>query len=221
MKRVLETRATQRLSIEAPEGEIYGYVVLWDNTYDIGNGVSERVSPGALRVSDVVLRNGHGGPVLGRTTSGTLKVVSDKEGLYVSSKLDLEDPDAVSLLRKVARRDVTGLSVGMYVSDEKWVEDVRVVTGGEMVEAAVVPFPANTSARVDLREKASGHRVSLVFLDYLLGTEFGLNHHQSGGVVDPGGVGRSLRELHRLPPYLRSEARGHLLMHLDEIRSVK
>lgn len=96
--------------------------------------------------------------VLGNTRSKTLRVTSNNDRL--SFELDLPDTQAGNDAWEVIQRgDVTGLSFGMIVKDDKWSsvdqdgETVykRTIIEADLYEVSPVAFPAYPSAEVACR----------------------------------------------------------------------
>ena len=94
---------------------------------------------------DVVLLVDHRGLPLARTTSGTLELREQSDGLYVSADLDGRDPDVARLVPKLRRGDMSAMSVGFRVVEELWSGDrtFRQIMSAELFDVAVVPRPAN------------------------------------------------------------------------------
>lgn len=133
--------------------------------YQLGPDFYERIMPGAFkealaRPDDVVcLWNHNTDHVLGRTTSGTLKLRTDAKGLVY-----LNDPPETQLGKQVTvsiqRGDVTGSSFAFYVqqADEHYIEEkrgdhmvlIREIHGTELVDVSPVTIPAYKSASVFL-----------------------------------------------------------------------
>ncbi len=98
-----------------------GYACVTGVPYDMG-WYQETIERGAFKRTlsespDVQLLINHAGMPLARTSSGTLRLeerttpdVNGKTGLWVDADLDAEDPDVVSLKRKMDRRDIDQMS---------------------------------------------------------------------------------------------------------------
>lgn len=126
-------------------------------------GFVERVAPGAfsktLVEQDVrALYNHDDKLVLGRLSSGTLRMVEDGDGL--SYEVDLPNTttgrDVAELLR---RGDVTGSSFGFRVLDDEWGETetgfpLRTLRAVSLHDVGPVTFPAYMDATASLRSLA-------------------------------------------------------------------
>jgi HK97 family phage prohead protease len=99
----------------------------------------------------------HDGLPLARTTSGTLSLSEDGNGLMVEARLDPTDPDVAALLPKMRRGDLNQMSFGFRVSDEgdEWSKDMSQRTLRNLDindgDVSVVTYPANPNARVGVR----------------------------------------------------------------------
>jgi HK97 family phage prohead protease len=95
----------------------------------------ERILPGAFdrtleAAPDVKLKVDHAGLPLGRTTSGTLTLTPDGDGLLIRSPLDPRDPDVQRIQYKIERGDLKEMSFAFWVPEggDQW------DTSGEMDE---------------------------------------------------------------------------------------
>lgn len=125
---------------------------LWDDTV-------ERILPGcfdrAMREDDCrALFNHQDGAVLGRTTSGTLKLSVDKKGL----RYEIEPPDtqtARELVELIRRGDVTGSSFSFLPKSTTWsrVDDTYVIERKDVTlfDVGPVTFPAYASTEAGVR----------------------------------------------------------------------
>ncbi len=128
-----------------------------------GDRFIEELAPGcfdgSLATREVVGLWSHDiAQVLGSTRSKTLRVTSNNDRL--SFELDLPDTQAGNDAWEVIQRgDVTGLSIGMIVQDDKW-SDVdqdgqtvykRSIISADLYEVSPVAFPAYPSAEVSCR----------------------------------------------------------------------
>ena len=136
-----------------PEGTQYR---LWDNAVErIATGAFER----AIQEDDVRgLFNHDPSRVLGRTTSGTMRLSESEAGLhYVIDPPDTQEGrDVVSLIR---RGDVSGSSFGFEVLSEQWEKEeqegqtlhVRTIQDVRLYDVGPVTFPAYESTSSDVR----------------------------------------------------------------------
>ena len=153
-----EIRAVQEADKET---KIEGYPAMFDRFSEDLGGFVERIAPGAFRKT---LRNGADvralwnhdhNYVLGRTKSGTLKLVEDKKGLRMVNR----PPDtqwARDLMVSIGREDVTQMSFGFWVVDEEWKQrkgkpPIRTLKEVELVDVSVVTYPAYPDTEVALR----------------------------------------------------------------------
>lgn len=136
-----------------------GYAALFDVEADIGGYFREKIAPGAfsetLKSADVrALVNHDTGRVIGRSTSGTLRLVEDERGLAV--EIDLPDTsDGRDLAVQLERGDISGMSFGFRVTHDEWDETgdtpLRTVRAIELYEVSAVAFPAYDDTEIALR----------------------------------------------------------------------
>jgi hypothetical protein len=153
---------------------IGGYAALYNVETVIGDWFRERIAPGAFDVAvtrdDVrALFNHNPDLILGRTSRGTLRLVADATGLAYEIDLDLEDPDAQRVLRKVRRGDVSQSSFGFLVTAEDWPKPVeagklplRIIRAVELFDVSPVTFPAYPDTSVAARDAAATLRASTI-----------------------------------------------------------
>ena len=141
---------------------IGGYGLRWSETTELYAGWYEAFERGSFPEEarpDVRLLTSHEGLPLARTASGTMDIREDKEGLAFEARLDLRDPDALAVSRKIERGDLDGVSIGFLRQggESKLREDedgnvyetfTRV---GQLVELSLVSFPAYATSEVGLR----------------------------------------------------------------------
>lgn len=140
-----------------------GMAALYNSrSLDLG-GFTEVLAPGAFKRtladpnSDVCALYGHdmSQGLLGRTTSGTLRLRSTDEGLSFACDL----PDTTlgrDTAESISRGDVTGMSFGFMVRDDDWAQakdgtTVRTVKDLDLMEISAVPFPAYPATSVQMR----------------------------------------------------------------------
>jgi hypothetical protein len=149
---------------------LVGYASTFNQPYDMG-WYRETVAPGAFtrslgRTPDVRLLINHDGLPLARTTSGTLSLSEDGNGLMVEARLDPSDPDVAALLPKMRRGDLNQMSFGFRVLDDgdEWSKDMSQRTLRNLDindgDVSVVTYPANPNARVGVR--SDGHALDAV-----------------------------------------------------------
>jgi hypothetical protein len=135
-----------------------GYAAVFGTETRIG-GFSERIAPGAFSKSlasgrDILALLDHRADVLlGRTSSGTLKLTEDHKGL----RFDLELPDTQAgrdLVALAERGDLGGMSFGFIAEDEAWTGDTRELRQVDLREVSVIQaFPAYRATEINLRSR--------------------------------------------------------------------
>jgi HK97 family phage prohead protease len=162
----IERRAFSMLALEVEarsEGEspiIRGHAAVFDRMSENLGGFREKIDPGAF--DDVLgddvraLFNHDANLILGRTTSGTLRLSQDGEGL----SYELDPPDTQvgrDLMVSLKRGDITQSSFAFTVADDDWSEDeegrvVRTIKKvGRLYDVSPVTYPAYPDASVGLR----------------------------------------------------------------------
>lgn len=163
--------ASAGIEIRAVEGSenlvsLRGYALRWDETSEIYPGFYERFAKGAFHkkaIEDTRFLVGHQGQPLARTKSETMTIREDDKGLLVEPVLDIRDPEAASLVRKVERGDLDGQSVGFSMREGKSTFDYAddhtvtrtIVKVGKLIEVSAVYNPAYTSSTLGTRELRS------------------------------------------------------------------
>ena len=144
---------------------IAGYFAVYNQNYEIGNGISESIKSGALDKvladnPDVrALINHDSTLVLGRTTAGTLRLKSDNIGLYGEIDINPNDTDAMNLYNRVKRGDVNQCSFGFDIAKEstEYREDGSVHFTIEEIaplyEVSPCTFPAYEATAIEARQK--------------------------------------------------------------------
>ena len=150
---------------EAEGGDLYieGYFSVFNSPYELWEGVTEVVKPGAFDDclgQDVrALINHDSTLVLGRNKAGTLELKQDAHGLWGSIKINRNDSDAMNLYSRVQRGDVDQCSFGFDIEREtfvdlgggslRWeIEKVR-----QLFEVSVCTFPAYEETSVSARKR--------------------------------------------------------------------
>lgn len=155
--------SAQKFETREADGNLYisGYFAVFNSEYDIFQGASERVDPGAFDETlsgDIRCLIDHETRlVLGRTKSGTLILKVDSRGLWGEAKINPNDTDAMNLYERVKRGDVDQCSFGFDILDEEF-EDLgdRVrwtIKKVKLYEVSVVTFPAYEETGVTARKK--------------------------------------------------------------------
>jgi uncharacterized protein len=129
---------------------------LWRDTY-------ERYAPGAFAdaiagQNDVrALKNHDDSILLGRTTSGTLRLWDSPEGL----RYEVDLPDTTGgrdVAIEIQRGDMTGSSIGFTVLEEKWESrsdgaEVRTILKAKLWDVSPVTYPAYAATQVSTRSQ--------------------------------------------------------------------
>ncbi|TDT94913.1 hypothetical protein DFO45_2671 [Azorhizobium sp. AG788] len=136
-----------------------GYAAVFNSPTQIGDWFIEEVAPGAfddaVAGGDVrALFDHNSARLLGRTTSGTLRLGQDAIGLAV--EIDLPDTgDGRDVATLLERGDITGMSFGFMVTKETWDETgnipKRTIQKVDLLEVSIVSFPAYADTSVALR----------------------------------------------------------------------
>ena len=141
---------------------IEGYFAVFNSNYDMGNGMSESIAPGAFANTisgDIrALINHDTTLVVGRTAAHTLELREDAHGLWGSFEVNPKDSDAMNLYARVERGDVSQCSFGFdIVSEETDFRDdgtvhwtIREV---KLYEVSCCTFPAYEQTAVSARAK--------------------------------------------------------------------
>lgn len=158
-----------KLIIEGEEKEvraIEGYALVFDSESNemsfAGVRFRERIDARALDNTDfsdvVALFNHDKNLVLGRTSSGTLKLSVDERGLKYRINYDGKDEDHRKLLRKLEKRDIQGSSFAMLVdhSRDKWERrdgyELRTINAIKVIkDVSPVTYPAYNDTDVAKR----------------------------------------------------------------------
>lgn len=223
---MIEARATEGdaptiSGIGSPYGQatrIQGWFEDWD----------EIVADGAWRTTitrdgaDIVSTFNHDvNHLLARTTAGTLTLEESDDGLVYAASINPDDPNAMGVHARVARRDVTGSSVWFRVIKEQWEDPtddndleipVRTILEAELFEVGPVVFPAfpQTTSEAAGFKRMGYTRSALAALDGSL-TAAGVTRsckrasYASQFLADPDSVAEDIRALFARVPDLRSQ----------------
>ena len=155
----------QKFETREENGNLFieGYFSVFNSPYELWEGASEVVKPGAF--TDCVgqdvraLINHDSTLVLGRTKAGTLELKEDSRGLWGRIKINRDDVDAMNLYARVQRGDVDQCSFGFVIERETFVD----LGGGAyrweiekvnlLYEVSVCTFPAYEETSVSARKK--------------------------------------------------------------------
>lgn len=133
-----------------------GHAAVFNTLTDLGWGIREKVAPGAFAESigkdDVrALFNHDPNYVLGRNTSGTLRMYEDEKGLAV----EIDPPDtqfARDLAVSMERGDITQMSFAFQVVKQSWEEkegyDLRTLEKVKLWDVSPVTYPAYTQTDI-------------------------------------------------------------------------
>lgn len=143
------------------ELRIEGYFAVFNSIYDIWDGASESVAPGAFSETlggDIRALIDHETMyVLGRNQAGTLELREDAHGLWGSILVNPNDQDAMNLYARVQRGDVNQCSFGFDILEEE--TDFRddgsihwTIKKVKLYEVSVCTFPCYTETSVQARK---------------------------------------------------------------------
>lgn len=140
---------------------IEGYFAVFDSNYEIWEGATESIAPGAFTdelAADVrALVNHDDTLVLGRTRAGTLMLTEDTHGLYGSILVNRNDQDAMNAYARVQRGDVSQCSFGFRILEEDFEDRVAegvhwTIKKVKLYEVSICTFPAYTDTNVKARK---------------------------------------------------------------------
>lgn len=137
---------------------LVGYAAVFNQLSDDLYGFRERIVPGAFNAStnsDIrALFNHDPNIILGRTTSGTLKVMEDSHGL----KVEIMPPDtqvARDLITSMRRGDIDQMSFGFRTRNDLWEDDggeaIRTLLEVDLFDVSPVTFPAYPQTDIAVR----------------------------------------------------------------------
>lgn len=142
--------------------KIEGYFAVFNSVYEIGQGMSESVAPGAFSKTlsgDIrALTNHDTTLVLGRTKAHTLELREDSHGLWGSISINPKDADAMNLYERVKRGDVDQCSFGFDIRSED--TDIRedgtihwTIREVDLYEVSACTFPAYEETSISARSQ--------------------------------------------------------------------
>lgn len=146
---------------DGEELRIEGYFAIFNSNYEIFDGLSESVAPGAFSKTlggDVRALIDHETMyVLGRNQAGTLELREDSHGLWGSVLINPNDQDAMNLYARVQRGDVNQCSFGFDILDEEteYRDDGSIhwtIREVKLYEVSVCTFPAYAETSVQARK---------------------------------------------------------------------
>lgn len=147
---------------------LIGRPIVFETKTDLGF-CDEIIRRGALDdadLSDVRFLVNHNADMipLARAKAGnknsTMQLQSDKDGLAIRVKLDVENnPDAKALYSAVQRGDISGMSFMFTITGDEWEgldtdHPTRYINSiGQVAEVSAVTFPAYESTEISARDK--------------------------------------------------------------------
>jgi HK97 family phage prohead protease len=139
--------------IVAGLGSVYGQTTTipgffsdWDEEV-VAGAWTETIKTGDIRS----MMNHDTNWLLGRTTSGSLRLTDTADGLHYEIDINPDDPNAMTVHARVARGDISGSSVWFRVIKERWTEPtdsnglerpLRQILQARLFEVGPVVFPA-------------------------------------------------------------------------------
>lgn len=164
MSKQLRTVNTEFTTREE-SGELYieGYFAVFNSNYEIAEGMSESIAPGAFSEAlggDIrALTNHDTTLVLGRNKANTLELKEDSHGLWGRIRINPNDSNAMDTYARVKRGDVDGCSIGFDIESEKtdFLDNGDVHWTIEKImplyEVSCCTFPAYKETNISAREK--------------------------------------------------------------------
>lgn len=162
-KRFLPIQEMKTRADESGDKYISGYFAVFNSNYNLWDGASESIAPGAFDDSiagDVrALYNHNDDLILGRVSAGTLRLNQDAHGLWGEIKINQKDTDATNAFERVARGDITGCSIRFEIRDEEteWMDDGSVHWTIKKIdplyEVSPCVFPAYEETNISARSK--------------------------------------------------------------------
>ena len=133
-----------------------GYAAVFGSVAALGDFTEElapRCFDDVLNDDVRALFNHNPDHLLGRAAAGTLRLRQDSRGLLFEVDLNAEDPDALKLVSRIKRGDLSGASFSFKVAPggETWRGTHRTITRiGRLFDVGPVSWPAypTTSAKV-------------------------------------------------------------------------
>jgi uncharacterized protein len=192
-------------------GSVYGQTSTIGGTFSdwdeevVAGAWSETIKNGDIRS----MMNHDANWLLGRTTSGSLRLKDTEEGLRYEIDINPDDPNAMSAHARVSRGDISGSSVWFRVIAEQWTEPddgndlerpLRQILEAQLFEVGPVVFPAFPATTSTARTLDGVLRAAGVTNDARR-AEVGFDL-----LSDPAGAETRLRELFARQPDLKAKA---------------
>jgi HK97 family phage major capsid protein/HK97 family phage prohead protease len=161
MKRNYKTRSFE-LRTNINDNTLVGYAAVFNELSEPMDGFREKIAPGAFRDSlaknpDVkALFNHDMNQILGRTTSGTLRLNEDSKGLRV--EIDLPSTQLGQDVKQLVKRgDLNQMSFGFNLLADDWdgneFEPVRILKKVDLIDVSLVTMPAYIGTSAQIRSK--------------------------------------------------------------------
>lgn len=144
--------------------QLVGMPIVYNTPYsvrDMFGTFQETMHPGV--VTDLLASGcdtrflfNHGGLPLSRTVSGTLALEDTPTGLRSIANLDARQQLATDLAVAVERGDVTQMSVGMIVGDDKWddgYENRDIYKLAALEDVSAVTYPASPTTNIQVAQR--------------------------------------------------------------------
>lgn len=158
----METRRGQQSKFQNDDDgpiKVSGYAAVFNERTSIGGYFDEQIAPGAFKDAinrdDVVFLINHEGLPLARTRSGTLALKEDQRGLHMTTELDANDPDVLTIVPKMERGDLDKMSFAFRAEVEEWDESgdtpLRTIKQVTLFDVSIVTQPAYDSTEIGLR----------------------------------------------------------------------
>lgn len=160
-KRIISATNLEVRASDDGKKTLRGYAAMYNSLSENLGGFREQIAPGAFRSAfedgaDVkAFWNHNSDHVLGRTTSGTLRLFDDDQGL----RIEIDPPEsAASFVEAVNRGDVSQMSFGFSVlpdGDRVDLDEdgmvIRTLTGVRLFEVSPVAMPAYPATSISSR----------------------------------------------------------------------
>ena len=173
-EKIEKRAASQPVAVEGMT--VAGYAAVFNSPTDIGDMWQEVVAPGAFAEtlrsgSDVLALYSHEiERLLGRQSSGTLRLSEDERGLSV--EIDLPDTsDGRDVATLIKRGDLKGMSFGFCVTHDEWDETTtppkRTIHAVDLREVTITASPAYEDTECGMRslEKVKAEREKIAKLE--------------------------------------------------------
>lgn len=161
MRANIEYRGSLPIELRAADDvvRVSGHAAVFNQETNILDYFREVIRPGAftraIREDDVPFLIEHDGLPLARTTSGTLKLSEDEQGLLINSELDATDPDVARCVPKMKRGDLSKMSFAFQATRQEWDETgdipLRIIHECRLFDVSIVTNPAYGGTDIGLR----------------------------------------------------------------------